>query len=292
MIWKLGDLIEKHLEEFAQLESLDNGKPLTIARVADVPLTADHFRYMAGWATKIEGNTIPISAGGGTTQFLAYTVREPVGVVGQIIPWNFPLLMAAWKLGPALASGCTVVLKPAEQTPLSALLLGELIQEAGIPDGSLIAAILMVQFVGVPFSFAFGALARRIGAKRAIFLALAVYMVITLVAFTIRTTGQFFLLAFLVGTVMGGAQALSRSLFSTMIPRHKSAEMFGFFGVFDRFGGALGSSVFGVVLVVTGSSRPAILILILFFAAGALLLSRVDVARGQRAAREAEARAA
>jgi phenylacetaldehyde dehydrogenase len=135
LIWKLGDLIEKHLEEFAQIESLDNGKPLTIARVADVPLTADHFRYMAGWATKVEGNTIPISSGGGTTQFLAYTLREPVGVVGQIIPWNFPLLMAAWKLGPALATGCTVVLKPAEQTPLSALLLGELIQEAGIPDG-------------------------------------------------------------------------------------------------------------------------------------------------------------
>ena len=135
MIWKLGDLIEKHLEEFAQLESLDNGKPLSVARVADVPLAADLFRYMAGWATKIEGNTIPISSGGGTTQFLAYTVREPVGVVGQIIPWNFPLLMAAWKLGPALATGCTVVLKPAEQTPLTALLLGELIQEAGIPDG-------------------------------------------------------------------------------------------------------------------------------------------------------------
>ena len=135
MIWKLGDLIEKHLEEFAQLESLDNGKPLNVARVADVPLAADLFRYMAGWATKIEGNTIPISSGGGTTQFLAYTLREPVGVVGQIIPWNFPLLMAAWKLGPALATGCTVVLKPAEQTPLTALLLGELIQEAGIPDG-------------------------------------------------------------------------------------------------------------------------------------------------------------
>jgi phenylacetaldehyde dehydrogenase len=135
MIWKLGDLIEKHLKEFAQIESLDNGKPLTVARVADVPLAADLFRYMAGWATKIEGNTIPISAGAGKTQFLAYTLREPVGVVGQIIPWNFPLLMAAWKLGPALASGCTVVLKPAEQTPLSALLLGELIQEAGIPDG-------------------------------------------------------------------------------------------------------------------------------------------------------------
>jgi len=130
-IWKLGDLIERHLEEFAQIESLDNGKPLKIARVADVPLAADLFHYMAGWATKIEGNTIPISAG----KYLAYTIREPIGVVGQIIPWNFPLLMAAWKLGPALACGCTVVLKPAEQTPLSALRLGELLQEAGIPDG-------------------------------------------------------------------------------------------------------------------------------------------------------------
>ena len=100
-------MIEKHTEEFAQLESLDNGKPLKVARVADVPLAADLFRYMAGWATKIEGNTIPISAGGGKTQFLAYTLREPIGVVGQIIPWNFPLLMAAWKLGPALATGCT-----------------------------------------------------------------------------------------------------------------------------------------------------------------------------------------
>jgi phenylacetaldehyde dehydrogenase len=135
LIWKLGDLIEAHAEEFAQLESLDNGKPLSIARVADVPLAADLFHYMAGWATKIEGNTIPISAGSKHTKFLAYTRREPVGVVGQIIPWNFPLLMAAWKLGPALATGCTVVLKPAEQTPLSALLLAELIAEAGFPDG-------------------------------------------------------------------------------------------------------------------------------------------------------------
>src|SRR5690242_17293570 len=136
LIWKLGDLLEQNLEEFAELEMLDNGKPLKVARVADVPLAVDLFRYMAGWATKIEGNTIPISvpyAPG--TRFLAYTLREPVGVVGQIIPWNFPLLMAAWKLGPALATGNTVVLKPAEQTPLSAIRLGELIQEAGIPDG-------------------------------------------------------------------------------------------------------------------------------------------------------------
>jgi phenylacetaldehyde dehydrogenase len=134
-IWKLADLMEQHLEEFAQMESLDNGKPLAVARVADVPLAIDLFRYMAGWATKIEGNTIPISAGGKNGKFFAYTRREPIGVVGQIIPWNFPLLMAAWKLGPALATGCTVVLKPAEQTPLSALLLAELIAEAGIPDG-------------------------------------------------------------------------------------------------------------------------------------------------------------
>ncbi len=134
LIWKLADLMESRLEDFAQLESLDNGKPVAIARVADVPLAIDLFRYMAGWATKIEGNTIPISvpyAPG--AQFHAYTLREPVGVVGQIIPWNFPLLMAAWKLGPALAAGCTIVLKPAEQTPLSALLLGQLFCEAGFP---------------------------------------------------------------------------------------------------------------------------------------------------------------
>jgi phenylacetaldehyde dehydrogenase len=136
LIWKLADLLEKNLEEFAQLESLDNGKPLTIARAADVPLAIELFRYMGGWATKIEGNTIPLSVPYTPgTKYLAYTLREPVGVVGQIIPWNFPLLMAAWKLGPALATGCTVVLKPAEQTPLSALRLGELIQEAGFPDG-------------------------------------------------------------------------------------------------------------------------------------------------------------
>src|SRR6516162_3950079 len=135
LIWKLADLMEARTEEFAQIESLDNGKPLAIARVADVPLAVDLFRYMAGWATKIEGNAIPISAGTKRTQYLAYTRREPVGVVGQIIPWNFPLLMAAWKLGPALATGCTVVLKPAEQTPLSVLLLAELIAGAGFPDG-------------------------------------------------------------------------------------------------------------------------------------------------------------
>ncbi|PYY06625.1 MAG: betaine-aldehyde dehydrogenase [Acidobacteria bacterium] len=132
IIWKIADLLEEHTEEFAELETLDNGKPISVSRVADVPLAVDLFRYMAGWSTKIEGNTIPIAG-----PFFAYTRREPIGVVGQIIPWNFPLLMAAWKLGPALATGCTVVLKPAEQTPLSAVRLGELAMEAGLPPGVL-----------------------------------------------------------------------------------------------------------------------------------------------------------
>lgn len=136
LIGKLADLLEQHTEEFAYLESLDNGKPLSVAKAADVPLAVDLFRYMAGWATKIEGNTIPMSVPYTPgAKYFAYTLREPVGVVGQIIPWNFPLLMAAWKLGPALATGCTVVLKPAEQTPLTALRLGELIMEAGFPEG-------------------------------------------------------------------------------------------------------------------------------------------------------------
>jgi phenylacetaldehyde dehydrogenase len=136
LLWKLGDLLEEHSDEFAELETLGNGKPLAVARAADVPLAVDLFRYMAGWATKIHGQMIPISVPNQPgSEFLSYTAREPIGVVGQIIPWNFPLLMAAWKLGPALAAGCTVVLKPAEQTPLSALRLGELIEEAGFPAG-------------------------------------------------------------------------------------------------------------------------------------------------------------
>src|SRR6202162_1537361 len=136
IIWRIGDLINEHLEEFAELETLDNGKPLAVARVADVPLAAELFRYMAGWATKSEGNTIPLSVPyAPDAQFHAYTLREPIGVVGQIIPWNFPLLMAAWKLGPALATGNTVVLKPAEQTPLTALYLAEIMAEARLPNG-------------------------------------------------------------------------------------------------------------------------------------------------------------
>jgi len=133
VIWKIAELIDQHHDELAELETLDNGKPLFFSRIVDVPTAAAHFRYMSGFATKIEGTTIPISMPGG--KYFAYTLREPVGVCAQIIPWNYPLIMAAMKLAPALAAGCTVVLKPAEQTPLTALRLGELIQEAGIPDG-------------------------------------------------------------------------------------------------------------------------------------------------------------
>jgi UMF1 family MFS transporter len=163
--------------------------------------------------------------------------------------------------------------------------------EIGISQASMIGTLVMVQFVGVPFAFAFGLLADRIGAKRAVLLALVVYALISVYAFALRTAAQFFVLGFLVGSVQGGAQGLSRSLFATMIPKHKAGEMFGFFGVFDRFGGAIGSFVFGVMLAATGSSRLGILTLVVFFATGALVLSRVDVERGRRLAREAEAAA-
>jgi aldehyde dehydrogenase (NAD+) len=127
---RLAELIEANIDELAELETLDNGKPISEARQGDLPLVVDCFRYYAGWADKIHGQTIPVRG-----PYFCYTRREPVGVCGQIIPWNFPMLMVAWKWGPALAAGCTVVLKPAEQTPLSALRLGELAQEAGFPDG-------------------------------------------------------------------------------------------------------------------------------------------------------------
>jgi aldehyde dehydrogenase (NAD+) len=130
LINKLADLIESNLEELAQLETLDNGKPISESRNADLPLVIDCLRYYAGWADKIHGQTIPVRG-----NYFCYTKREPVGVAGQIIPWNFPMLMVAWKWGPALAAGCTVVLKPAEQTPLSALRMGELALEAGFPEG-------------------------------------------------------------------------------------------------------------------------------------------------------------
>jgi len=130
LLYKLADLIEKNADALARLEALDNGKPYQVARTADLPLVIGCYRYYAGWADKIQGKTIPVAG-----NYFCYTRHEPVGVVGQIIPWNFPLLMQAWKLGPALAAGNTVVLKPAEQTPLTALRVGELIIEAGFPAG-------------------------------------------------------------------------------------------------------------------------------------------------------------
>ena len=131
LIWRLADLIEERTEILAQLDSLDNGKPLSTTRVSDVPLSADHFRYYAGYPTKIEGSTIPVN----TPNMFTYTVREPVGVCGLITPWNYPLLMASWKIAPALAAGNCIILKPAEQTPLSALYLAQLFEEAGFPPG-------------------------------------------------------------------------------------------------------------------------------------------------------------
>ena len=132
ILLEIANLIEKNKDELALLDTLDNGKPISETTNADIPLAIDCFMYYAGWADKIHGETIPVRG-----EFFNYTLREPVGVVGQIIPWNFPLLMAAWKIAPALACGNTVVLKPAEQTPLTALRLGEICQEAGLPDGVL-----------------------------------------------------------------------------------------------------------------------------------------------------------
>ncbi len=130
VLYRLADLIEEELNDLAALESLDNGKPVRDARAADLPLVIDCLRYYAGYADKIHGSTIPVRG-----NYFTYTRKEPVGVVGQIIPWNFPMLMTAWKWGPALAAGCTVVMKPAEQTPLTCLRMAALAQEAGVPDG-------------------------------------------------------------------------------------------------------------------------------------------------------------
>ncbi|HLC28038.1 MAG TPA: MFS transporter, partial [Dehalococcoidia bacterium] len=149
-------------------------------------------------------------------------------------------------------------------------------------------AILLVQFAGVPFAFLFGMLAGRIGAKRSILLALTVYTGISVLAYFMTTAVHFYLLAFLVATVQGGSQALSRSMFATMIPRHKSSEFFAFFGIFEKFTGVLGPAIFAFTVGSTGSGRLAILSMIGFFVVGGLLLARVDVAAGRRAASAAE----
>jgi aldehyde dehydrogenase (NAD+) len=130
LLYRLADLIEANTDELARLETLDNGKPLSIAKAVDVAKTVACYRYFAGWADKVQGKTIPIDG-----DFFCYTRHEPIGVVGQIVPWNYPMLMQSWKLAPALATGNTVVMKPAEQTPLSALRIGELLLEAGYPEG-------------------------------------------------------------------------------------------------------------------------------------------------------------
>jgi UMF1 family MFS transporter len=160
--------------------------------------------------------------------------------------------------------------------------------EIGIPRDALITAVLLVQFVGIPFAFLFGILAGWIGAKRSIYLALVIYTTIAVLAYDMETAGDFYLLAMLVATVQGGSQALGRSLFAAMIPRHKSSEFFGFFSIFEKFGAILGPAVFTLTTLATGSSRGAILSIIAFFVSGAIALSFVNVGAGQRAAREAE----
>ena len=161
--------------------------------------------------------------------------------------------------------------------------------DVGIDQGSLITALLITQFIGVPFAFLFGHLAERIGAKPALFGGLAVYAGITVLGYFMTTALHFYLLAILVGMVQGGTQALSRSLFASMIPRHKSSEFFAFFGVFERYAGILGPLMFAVVVDATGKSRSAVLAVLLFFISGAIVLTAVDVDAGRRAAREAEA---
>src|SRR5690606_31131483 len=160
--------------------------------------------------------------------------------------------------------------------------------EIGIGAGALIAAILIVQFVGVPCAFLFGMLAGKIGSKRAIFIGLMAYTAISILGYFMTTALHFFILAGMVGMVQGGTQALSRSLFASMVPKHKSGEFFGFFSVFEKFAGIVGPLFFYVAIALTGSSRAAILSIIVFFAVGALLLARVDPVEGARVARAAE----
>ena len=152
ILWRMADLLMQKADEVARLESLDNGKPIFESRQVDIPLVAEIFQYYAGWATKITGDTLPARAGAFT-----YTLREPVGVVAAIVPWNFPLLLTSWKVAPALAAGNTVLIKPSSNTPLTALKLAEIAQEAGLPDGVLnvvtgrgsVIGMAMVKHAGV-----------------------------------------------------------------------------------------------------------------------------------------------
>jgi MFS transporter, UMF1 family len=161
-------------------------------------------------------------------------------------------------------------------------------REIGIEAGSLLTSLLVVQLVGIPFTFVFGMLAGKIGAKRSIFITLVVYLVISVLGYRMTTARDFFVLAALVGTVQGGSQALSRSVFSTMVPKHKSSEFFAFFSVFEKFAGIIGPFAFTVIVGLTGSSRSAVLSVVLFILVGGALLFFVNVEEGQRVAREAE----
>ena len=223
-------------------------------------------------------------------------VREPPAASGA--PAGHPLRAALGQLG---RTGQALRRHPQAARLLAAFLvyndgIGTIIRmatvygtELGISRGALIGAILLVQFLGIPFAFLFGGLAGRIGAKRSVLLALGVYALISVVGYFMTSAAHFFALAALVAVVQGGAQALSRSLFASLVPRRRSGEFFGFFSVMEKVAGIFGPGLFTVAVWLTGSSRAAILSVIVFFAAGALLLVGVDVEAGQRAARQADA---
>jgi MFS transporter, UMF1 family len=163
--------------------------------------------------------------------------------------------------------------------------------ELGIERGALIGAVVMVQFVGVPFTFLFGDLAGRLGTKKAIYIGLFIYTIVSVLAYFMTNAVHFFILAFLVGMVQGGVQALSRSFFARMIPKYKAGEFFGFYGVIDKFAGVMGPTVMALVITLTGSSRLGILSIILFFVVGGVLLYFVDETEGRRIAADVQARA-
>jgi UMF1 family MFS transporter len=213
---------------------------------------------------------------GGLAQLTVATFRQLGHTMRELARYKQALLMIAAFL--VYNDGINTIIRMAS-------LYGT---QIGIAQGHLIAALLLVQFVGVPFSFLFGRLAGAMGAKRAIFLSLAVYALISVLGYYMTSATHFYALAFLVGMVQGGSQALSRSMFASMIPRQKSSEFFGFFAVFEKFAGIVGPLVFAWVIAQTGSSRQAILSVIAFFVVGAALLARVDVAEGMAVARHAE----
>ena len=225
------------------------------------------------------------------------TVPEPALEAAELVAGQSPIRAAFVRLGETLRE-----LRGHKQAFLMLLAflvyndgIGTIIRmattfgtEIGLEQGDLITAIMLVQFMGVPFTFLFGQIAGWIGVKRAIYLSLAVYVVISILSYRMTTAAEFYALALLVGMVQGGSQALSRSLFASMVPRHRSTEFFGFFGVFEKFAGIVGPGVFALMILVTGSSRGAILSVVAFFVIGGGLLAKVDVEEGRRVARNAD----